>query len=141
MSKRSLMFTAVCLLTMSAGNVMAQCNRGSSGNMPTGSPTALTQLSSTTSGYSSSPLSMGDQYQHRVAQMQYSAYAQAKAFALDQAAQRAAYNDSVRPYRLARAEAKRKASADRIASRLADREGKSNDSENTTYSLTFNDSK
>ncbi len=84
---------------------------------------------------------MGDQYQHRVAQMQYSAYAQAKAFALDQAAQRAAYNDSVRPYRLARAEAKRKASADRIASRLADREGKSNDRENTTYSLTFNDSK
>ena len=135
------MFTAVGLLTMSAGNVMAQCNRGSSGNMPTGSRTALTQLSSATSGYSSSPLSMGDQYQQRVAQMQYSAYAQAKAFALDQAAQRAAYNESVRPYRLARAEAKRKASADRIATRLAEREGKTNDMDNTISALTFNDTK
>ena len=141
MSKRSLMFTAVGLLTMSAGNVMAQCNRSSSGNMPTGSRTSLTQLSSATSGYSSSPLSMGDQYQQRVAQMQYSAYAQAKAFALDQAAQRAAYNESVRPYRLARAEAKRKASADRIATRLAEREGKTNDMDNTISALTFNDTK
>ena len=130
------MLSVLCLAILSASEARAQCNRGGSGSMSTGSGRPLMGLSSASSGYSSSPVSMLDQYQQRWAQMQNATYAQAKALSMEQAAQRAAHEELVRPYRLARAEAKRKASEDRAAARLAERDSKAGFQDDRPYSLT-----
>ncbi|QDT07597.1 hypothetical protein K227x_60250 [Rubripirellula lacrimiformis] len=147
---RTGLFLAAGMASMLLGSVdqaAAQCSRGGGGGGPsTGSTMALNSSlpyssnplvsNSQSSSYPSSISLMAQQYQQRAAQIQNQGLAIGYQNAERQRLSRIAYEERVRPMRLARAEAKRAARADRIAARLAERDGVSEPASQNRYSLT-----
>ncbi len=136
----------VALLSLSFTNlVSAQCMGGGGGGRPTGSTGTLAITPSSfgypsngiaMSGYPSSGTMAFNQYQQQTLQIQNHAFAIANQMAADQVQKRAAYEEMVRPMRLARAEATRAKRAERIAELKAKSESYPNTSDSQRYSLT-----
>ncbi|TWU28828.1 hypothetical protein [Novipirellula artificiosorum] len=129
------------LVILSAQPAKAQCSGGGR-NMPsTGSNSTLASLTPYGStamnfpGYPSSTSQMANSYQQRVAMLQNQIYGTANQLAAEQRRKREEYLERVRPFRLARAEAKREAYAARAAARLAE-QGSEPSSSRSRYSLT-----
>ncbi|MCM2369002.1 hypothetical protein [Aporhodopirellula aestuarii] len=117
-------FRVVAAVVVSAvglsGNVAsAQCSGGGGGRMPSGSPATLNSAYAYSSNtLTSSPANLAMQYQQRQLLAQSQAYAMAYQTAQQQRLLRQQRNAELQETRLARAEAKRAAKADRIATRL-----------------------
>ncbi|EMI44294.1 hypothetical protein [Rhodopirellula sp. SWK7] len=121
--KRVVVVTGVVSVAMLSGEVaLAQCSGGGGGGgrMPSGSPSTL----NSNLGYASNPLiqssasSLAMQYQQRALQAQSQAYALAYQNAQRQRLTLQQRNAELYETRLANAEAKRAARAERIAARL-----------------------
>ncbi|QDV82053.1 hypothetical protein [Planctomycetes bacterium TBK1r] len=129
----------VSVAMCSSDQVVAQCSGGGGrgGGMPTGSATQL----NTSLPYSSNvlasnyPQSLGLMAQQYSAQVQNQIYAMGYQNAQRQRAARIAYEERVRPMRLARAEAKRAARAERIARLVEKRENETGGDTADRYSL------
>lgn len=136
----------VALLSLSFSNLAsAQCTGGGGGaGRQTGSMGSLA-IAPTSFGYPSNGIAMSgypsagtmafNQYQQQALQIRNQAFAMANQMAADQAQKRAAYEQMVRPMRLARAEATRAKRAERIAKLKANSEAYPSTSDSQRYAL------
>ncbi|MDV6030773.1 MAG: hypothetical protein F9B45_11885 [Phycisphaera sp. RhM] len=129
----------VSVAMCSSDQVVGQCSGGGGrgGGMPTGSATQLnTSLPYTSNSLASNyPQSLGLMAQQYSAQVQNQIYAMGYQNAQRQRLARIAYEERVRPMRLARAEAKRAARVERIARLVEKRENESGGDTTDRYSL------
>ena len=133
----------VSVLVLLADDASAQCSGGGGRRGP--SPTGSNAVLASNLAYSSNPLvanyaspagGLTGQYQRQVALLQNQINTMVYQNAQRQRLAKAAYDQRVMPMRLARAEAKRAARAERIAERLRQRDSDSISSASDSLSLT-----